>query len=83
MARKVKSKKKVVKEPKTVYKKSSFRIFHSFEEQAQYELEKMATRTGIESLRLLRRCINVAFMMHGYNPAKLPKKHKLKITGYI
>lgn len=68
-----------LKEPLTIYNSNSLKIFNSFQEQEAYELEQMASLSGVEILVHLRRFINLAFGMHGYNPDKLPKKHSIKI----
>ena len=72
-------KKTVAKEPLVAYGKKDFRIFSSFAEQEQYELEQMASLSPEEILQQMRKFINTAFGMHGYNPEKLPLKHNIKI----
>ncbi len=53
------------------------RIFQSFEEQEDYELGEMAKLSSPEILRQMRKLVNLAYGMHGYDPSKLPKVHKL------
>ncbi len=67
-----------VNEDAFLYKRE-IRFFNSFEEQAEYELFEMAKLTPIERLMQMRKFINIAYAMHGYNPSKLPSKHKIKI----
>ncbi len=66
-------------EPSSVYKKRTIKIFHSFEEQEEFELQQMALLKPIELLQHLRRLINFAYGMHGYDPNNLPKKHSIRI----
>lgn len=54
-------------------------VFNSFKEQEDYELKQMAMLSSIEILQQLRKFINIAYGMHGYDPNKLPKKHTIKI----
>ncbi len=54
-------------------------IFKSFEEQEEYNRLQMANLTPYESLLYLRKMINIAYGMHGYNPDNLPTKHKITI----
>jgi hypothetical protein len=65
-------------EPGTGYKRP-FKIYSSFEEQNENELEEMARLKPEELLLQLRKFINIAYGMHGYNPNDLPKKHSIKI----
>lgn len=65
-------------EPQPTYG-TGFNIFNSFEEQELYELKLMATFNSTQILQQLRRLINTAYGMHGYDPEKLPKKHSIKI----
>lgn len=58
-----------------------FKTFDSFEELSKYELQQMAQLNGIEILKQLRKLINTAYGMHGYNPDKLPQKHTIKIIS--
>lgn len=55
--------------------------FNSFEEQAAFELKQLTKLSGIDILIQLRKFINIAYAMHGYNPDKLPKKHSIKIIS--
>lgn len=75
------SKKKQVDEPSLAYEKSKTRvvIFKSFEEQEEYNRIQMAKLTPLERLQQLRKMINVAYGMYGYNPDNLPTKHKITI----
>lgn len=71
--------KKVTKqanEPSAVYGKSLV-FFKSFEEQEEYNREKVILLNPIEILQHLRQMINIAYGMHGFDPQKLPKKHKI------
>ncbi|MCG3168107.1 MAG: hypothetical protein POELPBGB_03907 [Bacteroidia bacterium] len=72
--------KSLVKEPEVGYSEKKIHIFNSFAEQEQYELEQMAVLTPVEILQQMRKFINTAFAMHGYNPEKLPKKHTITIV---
>lgn len=73
-----KENKNKVEEPATGYSKRTIRVFNSFEEQHQYELEQMAQLTPLELLLQLRKQINIAYGMHGFNPDKLPTQHTIK-----
>jgi hypothetical protein len=59
--------------------KKSIVIFKSFEEQEEYNRVQMAKLSPLERLQQLRKMINVAYGMYGYNPDNLPTKHKLTI----
>lgn len=74
-------KRKKLDEPSLAYKKekSNLMIFKSFEEQEEYNRLQMANLTPYESLLYLRKMINIAYGMHGYNPDNLPTKHKITI----
>ena len=80
-AYKIKGKSSTVAEPNVAYEKRKVHIFKSFEEQEQYELTEMAELSSSEILEQLRRFINIAYGMHGYNPDNLPKKHSIKIIS--
>jgi hypothetical protein len=54
-------------------------VFHSFEEQEEYEISEMSKLTSIEILQQLRKFINIAYGLKGYDPNNLPKKHSIKI----
>jgi len=56
-------------------------IFKSFEEQARYELQEMAKLSSEQILQQLRKAINIAYGMHGYDPDNLPQKHFVKIIS--
>ena len=71
-----------VNEPLAVYG-NKLRFFHSFEEQEQAELEEMAALSSVEILQQLRRFINIAYGMHGYNPDALPISHNISDIKYI
>lgn len=75
------NKPKEVKEPISSLKKSNIKIFHSFEEQEEHELQQMAKLSPEEVLIHLRKLINLAYGMHGYNPNNLPKKHFIRIIS--
>ncbi len=68
-------------EPLEHFKHMPVHIFHSFEEQAEWELNEMAKLSSIEILQKLRMFINIAYGMHGYDPDKLPLKHTVKIIN--
>ena len=70
-----------VNEPLVGFKTSRVKIFKSFEEQAAYELKEMAALSSEQILQQLRKFINIAYGMHGYNPNSLPKKHFIKIIA--
>ena len=72
----------LAKEPTGVYTKKSLRFYNSFEEQEQDELLHLASLSPIEVLRDMRRFINTAYGMHGFDPNNLPKKHSIKIISY-
>lgn len=74
-----KTKQAEAKEPVTSYGERSIHIFKSFEEQEEYELNQMAALNSEQLLQQLRKFINIAFAMHGYNPNQLPKEHTIKI----
>lgn len=59
--------------------KKSVVIFKSFEEQEEYNRAQMAKLTPLERLQHLRKMINVAYGMFGYDPDNLPTKHKITI----
>ena len=56
-------------------------IFKSFQEQEAYELKQMASLSSVQILQQMRKCINIAYGMHGYDPDNLPKKHFIKIIS--
>ncbi|MCF8253737.1 MAG: hypothetical protein K9H61_05130 [Bacteroidia bacterium] len=66
------------KEP-TDSPKREFRIFATFEEQEEYELGQMSRLTPTERLMQMRKFINIAYGMHGYDPNNLPTIHSVKI----
>ncbi len=66
-----------VDDPIPEYGGKTIRIFESFEDQNNYEREQMAKLTPIELLQNLRRYINIAYGMHGFDPENLPVKHTL------
>lgn len=76
---KTKSKPASVDEPEVAYSENRIHIFNSFEEQADFELKEMAALSSEEVLQDLRKFINIAYGMHGYDPDKLPKKHTIQI----
>ena len=61
----------------------TLKVFNSFEEQQIYELNEMALLSSVEILTHLRKLINLAYGMHGYNPNKLPKQHTITNIKYI
>ena len=71
-----------VDEPEIVYGKKSLRIYNSFEEQREDELKYMASLTPTERLMEMRKLINLAYGLHGFDPANLPEKHTIKIVSY-
>jgi len=81
MAKGKKNKKNEVNEPIVEYGRE-LKFFDSFEEMDEYDREQMAMLTPVECLEQLRRLINLAYGMHGYDPKKLPKKHSIKIISY-
>lgn len=80
---KMKSKKPKIKsevgEPTIAYNRT-IKVFNSFEEQAEYELNEMAKLSSEEILQQMRVFINKAYGMKGFNPSNLPKTHQIKIT---
>jgi hypothetical protein len=72
----------LAKEPTGVYEKKSLRFYNSFEEQEMDELMHLASLSPIEVLTDMRRFINTAYGMHGFDPNNLPKKHSIKIISY-
>lgn len=69
-----------VNEPETSYNKR-IKIFHSHEAQEEYEIKEMAKLSSIEILIAMRKSINIAYGMHGYDPNNLPVKHTVKIVS--
>ncbi len=67
-------------EPSLPYAQPKIRVFHSFEEQEEYEFREMAKRSGLEILSQMRGFINIAYGMHGYDPAHLPTVHSFRIV---
>lgn len=67
-------------EPEITYSRKPFKVFTSFEEQEEYELGEMAKLSSEEVLSQLRKFIDIAYGMHGYEPGKLPLKHSLTIV---
>lgn len=57
------------------------KVFNSFEEQSEFEMQQLSQLSGIEILAQLRKFINLAYAMHGYYPENLPKKHSIKIIS--
>lgn len=74
-----KKKNETVEEPIASYATRSIRVFSSHEEQAHYELEQMAKFSSIEILQQMRKLINLAYGMHGFDSSKLPQQHTIKI----
>ena len=68
-----------VEETLSPYAKREIKIFHSHKEEEDYKLQQMALLTSEENLQHLRKLINIAYGMHGYDPDNLPKKHTVKI----
>ncbi|CAN5431423.1 hypothetical protein BH09BAC5_BH09BAC5_10690 [soil metagenome] len=66
-------------EPLNEYKSGKVIFFNSFAEQEAYELEQMALLSPHQILLQLRKFINIAYGMHGFNPDKLPQKHTVRI----
>jgi hypothetical protein len=73
-----KNKQNKLNEPLSSYGRP-IQIFNSFEEQQAYEFKEMSKLSGEEILYQMRRMINIAYGMHGYDPAELPKKHDIVI----
>ncbi len=67
-----------INEPAVPYS-MNIKIFHSFEEQEEFDRKEMAMLTPIQRLQHLRTFINIAYGMHGYNPNNLPTKHSIEI----
>jgi hypothetical protein len=82
MPKKKTVKSKEVNEPTAIYDERKIHIFNSFEEQAEYELKQMAALSSEQILQQLRKFINIAYGMHGYDPDKLPQKHIIKIVKH-
>lgn len=69
-----------VNEPLSSFsEKKSILIFKSFEEQEDYNRAQMAKLTPLERLQNLRKMINLAYGMYGFDPNNLPTKHKITI----
>lgn len=68
----------LTKEPAAVYH-TELKVFHSFEEQETYERLEMAKLSPEQTLVQLRKFINIAYGMYGYNPNDLPLKHDIEI----
>ena len=60
-------------------KSSQIKIFKSFKEQEEFELQQMASLNPLQILEHLRKFINIAYGMHGFNPNNLPSKHTIRI----
>jgi hypothetical protein len=72
----------VVNEPQATNTKREFLVFHSFEEANHYERQSMAQLTSKECMIRLRKFINLAYGMNGYDPSNLPKKRDIHIIDY-
>jgi hypothetical protein len=68
-----------VNEPAVDYSAGKIRSFNSFEEQEEYELKQMAALDPKQILEQLRKFINIAYGMHGYDPQNLPLIHSIRI----
>ena len=68
-----------INEPLIKYGTSQVKIFKSSKEQEEFEIKQMASLSSLEILQQLRKFINVAYGMHGYDPNNLPSKHTIKI----
>ena len=69
-------------EPSINYGKRTIRIYKSFEEQAEEELKYMASLSPLETLMEMRKMINLAYGLHGFDPNNIPKKHSIKLVSY-
>lgn len=76
------NKNKKVNEPSVNYSRT-IKIFNSFEEQELHILNEMASLSSIDILQQLRKLINVAYGMHGYDPDNLPKQHRISNIKYL
>lgn len=70
-----------VNESVVEYRTGKIVVFKSFQEQEAFELEQMALLSPVQILKQLRKFINIAYGIHGYDPKKLPKKHSVRIIS--
>lgn len=68
-----------VNEPAVGYTVGKMPVFNSFDAQEEYELKQMAALSPNQILEQLRKFINIAYGMHGYDPQKLPLVHSIRI----
>ncbi len=73
------AKKNIVEEPITAYEKSVIKIFKSFEEQAEYQLQQMAKRTKLELMDKLEE-LRIHFLKEHLLPNGKWKPIEKKIT---
>ncbi|HET6992961.1 MAG TPA: hypothetical protein VFJ43_16635 [Bacteroidia bacterium] len=69
-----------VNEPAAEYGSREMIFFNSFQEQQAYEFKQLVLLSPEEILQQLRKMINLAYGMHGYNPDKLPYNHTIRIV---
>lgn len=69
---------KKVMEPMAGNKKSSFKIFNSFEEQEVYENKYAANLTPIECLQHMRMLINRAYSIPDHTKIEFPKQRTIR-----
>jgi hypothetical protein len=60
-------------------KKLALKVFYSFEEQAEYERQYSASLSSLDRMLQLRKMIDAAYRMHGFDPNNLPDKHTITI----
>lgn len=54
-------------------------IFKTIEEKNDFERISMSKLSSIECLQRMRKFINLAYGMHGFDPENLPKTREIKI----
>jgi hypothetical protein len=69
-------------EKNTEKNKRPFKIFKTKEDQENAEREYSASLTPLERLFVLRKMINNAYGMHGFEPNKIPKTRSLRIISF-
>ena len=72
-----------VNDPMAAYAGQRIRIYKSFEEAEDADRKYMASLSPAQTLEQMRKFINTAYGMTGYDPLKLPKERTIKIIGYL
>jgi hypothetical protein len=79
---KKKKKENELSEPEVTYGRPELVFFNSFEEMNEYDRVEMAKLSPEETLQQMRRFINIAYGMHGFDPNKLPQNHTIEVVPY-